>query len=727
MLDPKLFAVLTAYDKSNLAREAFGLSENVYCYCKTTEGIAHEAIIDSREPTPAPQSPPNANYESGDRILLRLDDPLKDPKTGWQFGTNPRVCDVLLGHRGTGGISSRQFYITITEQFRVELHDESRYGTVISHNGQAKDTVLKNDKRLLSFEPGAHQQWKEIIVYVPDDKGLAFKIEFPKHSEGGHEYWKNLRAFVEECRTALPTVSGLGLDSNPPTAPISRQPRTPQRLPVYYDGGEIGRGEFGLVRKLIDLRGEKIYAVKEFNPKAPTRPSGKKRKLDEIGWLEGVRNEVDNMKNHPHPNIMRVIDFKEKPEPSLWMPYYPHGNLEDRTDVKPWQYVSAFRQMLLGLRHLHGRGVVHRDLKPANLLIAEIDPFTIVISDFGFSRFVISDNLLKTFCGSKAYTAPEVVPVGNKLCSQGYRSSVDIWSVGMIMMDFLFGRANHADIDHLPLKNWILEWSDKAVKQVYELDENNDQVIDIVKHMVTKKPKDRFSAARCLQRGCDNGLFKRRSDGEIINADDRLGDNTVEVDTEAETEIAAMDTDVSDEMSSVDRISDDGVATPAQPRQRTGSGTSNVEASILAGELWGSDKSGRQESADSLSGQLTPTRGSNSGPATRRLKMSHTSSWSLTIGPGHSDTDGEFDLDGGGYDRDGQPATGVYIRKDHFTASLDSQFDVGNKSSSANESQVEDEAGGVRQESLALPESEPEISQPLVTDSFVAYILQTQA
>lgn len=114
-------------------------------------------------------------------------------------------------------------------------------------------------------------------MHVPDDEGLVFKIEFLSHREGGCEYWKNLRAFVEECKTALPAVSGLDMNNNPPTAPISRPPRSPRRLAVYYDSGEIGRGKFGLVRKLIDLREGEIYAVKEFNPKVPTRLSGKKR------------------------------------------------------------------------------------------------------------------------------------------------------------------------------------------------------------------------------------------------------------------------------------------------------------------------------------------------------------------------------------------------------------------------------------------------------------------
>ena len=408
------------------------------------------------------------------------------------------------------------------------------------------------------------------------------------------------------------------------------------------------------------------------------------------------------------------------------MPYCRYGNLEDLEGVEHWQHVSAFRQILLGIRHLHANGVVHRDLKPANLLVPEILPFTVVISDFGFSRNVSRDDRLTTFCGTQIYAAPEIVPVGNRR-RQGYRSSVDVWSAGIIIMEAMFDRPNHAHIDHLPKQKWIKAWSEIVVKHVYELDENDDQVIDIVKHMLTEKPENRFSADQCLQRGCEKGLFRRRRDGEIVDADNSSAHNATEVDTEAETEIASPDADISDEMSSVDSISDDSAATPTQPRQRTGSGTSNAAASILAGKLWSSDKSGWQESADSPSGQSTPAGGSNSGPPTHRLKTSRASSWSVTIGPGHSDTDGGFDLDDGGCDWDEEPGTGVYIRKDHFTTSLELQFAVENESPTANESQSKDEAGGVRQESLALPESEPEIPQPSVTDSFVACILQTQA
>ncbi len=256
--------------------------------------------------------------DGGDCILLRLDDTLKDPQTGWQFGTNPSTSDVLLGHRGTKGISGRHFHITITEELRIELHDDgSRFGTVVSYDGQGKDLILKAGKRLLSFEPEVQEQWKEIIVYVPDEDLLAFRIEFPNHRDGAKEYRKNLQAFLEECRTSILPLGGLGLESNPTTAPMSRQPRTPSKSPVFYYRGEIVRGSFGNVHKLIDMRTGQFYAAKTFRQFVPKRPMNNKRKLDEKTnqeirkinqekekiWWNTIRNEVDVMARNPHVSL----------------------------------------------------------------------------------------------------------------------------------------------------------------------------------------------------------------------------------------------------------------------------------------------------------------------------------------------------------------------------------------------------------------------------------------
>ena len=140
-------------------------------------------------------------------------------------------------------------------------------------------------------------------------------------------------------------------------------------------------------------------------------------------------------------------------------------------------------------------------------------------------------------------------------------------------------------------------------------------------------------------------------------------------------------------------------------KNMTESGTSNASGAptILIQGLGGDKESGRQDSTNSPSGQSIPTRGSSSATPTRRRRISsHTSSWSLTIGLGNSNSDGGFDLDG---ESSEEVATGLFIRKDRFTASLESQF-----ASEAGES-------GFRQELLIEPE-------PIALTSFEERVLQ---
>lgn len=146
---------------------------------------------------------------------------------------------------------------------------------------------------------------------------------------------------------------------------------------------------------------------------------------------------------------MQVIRFDEKPRPRLIMPYYLLGNLHNFQVNSQEQYVIAFRQILLGLCHLHG--LAHRDLKPANLLVAA--PFNIIIADFGFAKDA-TDSLLTTFCGTYVYAAPEIYSVNRN----GYGLSVDLWSTGVIMLEFTFGRPAPPALPktkrHIALRQW---------------------------------------------------------------------------------------------------------------------------------------------------------------------------------------------------------------------------------------------------------------------------------
>ena len=346
---------------------------------------------------------------------------------------------------------------------------------------------------------------------------------------------------------------------------------------------------------------------------------------------------------------MQVIDFQDSPEPLLLMPYYHVGNLGDLQNVSGEQYVSAFRQILLGLSHLHGRGVAHRDLKPENLLV-ELDPFTVIIADFGLSK-VATDSLLTTFCGTLKYAAPEIFPG----ISDGYGPSVDIWSTGVIVLEWMYGLPTTAQMQRnsgtAALQRWSRTWSQRLLQKLRDSATADDKVADILLGMIKIDPKERISTDECLVRGCGNGLFRVTRDGHILGAED------TEVNTPGDTTSQADS-------------ADDGTKTPTlRSPQRTGLDLNN--ASIVFGDLWGGVNGDRGELGNSPS----TVQGSVPGPSTpRRLRMptSKKTDWSLTIGPSNSDSDGGFDSDPASR-QDRGLVTGLFIRRDHFTGSLETR------------------------------------------------------
>jgi len=90
-------------------------------------------------------------------------------------------------------------------------------------------------------------------------------------------------------------------------------------------------------------------------------------------------------------------------------------------------------EIILALEALHKRDIVFRDLKPDNVVLDE-DGHAL-LTDFGLSKEGMIDNILtKSFCGSVAYMAPEV------LKKAGHGKSVDWYLLGVLLYELVVGQ-----------------------------------------------------------------------------------------------------------------------------------------------------------------------------------------------------------------------------------------------------------------------------------------------
>ncbi|KAL2080061.1 hypothetical protein ACEWY4_023854 [Coilia grayii] len=95
---------------------------------------------------------------------------------------------------------------------------------------------------------------------------------------------------------------------------------------------------------------------------------------------------------------------------------------------------KIFRQIVSAVKHCHSSHIVHRDLKCENILLDEGG--FVKLTDFGFAKsYKDKSALMSTFCGSVAYTAPEI------LLSHKYNGEMaDLWSLGVILYAMVTGK-----------------------------------------------------------------------------------------------------------------------------------------------------------------------------------------------------------------------------------------------------------------------------------------------
>ncbi|XP_076364237.1 serine/threonine-protein kinase Chk2-like isoform X2 [Tachypleus tridentatus] len=258
----------------------------------------------------------------------------------------------------------------------------------------------------------------------------------------------------------------------------------------------IGRGACGEVRLAFTKGTCRAVAVKIVSKKKFSVKNG--RKQNQIP--NNVMNEVQVMKDLKHPCIIKVEEVIDTPDTLyIVLEYMKGGELFDRVVTEgKLEEASAkvlFYQMVVAVKYLHEQGITHRDLKPENVLLSSEERETVVkVTDFGLSKFVDANTMLKTFCGTPTYLAPEILlTVG----SGKYTKAIDCWSLGVILFICLAGYPPFSDeYKDMPLPQQIVKGRYSFPREHWK--GVSETAIDLIKKFLKVDPEKRITLEQAL-------------------------------------------------------------------------------------------------------------------------------------------------------------------------------------------------------------------------------------
>lgn len=401
------------------------------------------------------------------RAFLRTLDMMKD--TGYTVGRSP-TCDI---HLTANEIGTKYLNVISKVHFRI-------YRECISNSN-------------------------EIVVYLED---LSHNGTYVDHCLVGHGkhvvIGNNSEIALAKCHFLLYVFVSTNTNETACALPLQLKSR-------YTVGRKLGAGAYGEVRLLFVKDGSKQFAVKIIQKNYFSVGNG-----NIFNNPVNVQNEVEILRKLKHPNIIHLEDIHDTPDVMyIILELMKGGELFDR--IKNNGRLSEpcakriFYQVVLAVHYLHKQGITHRDLKLENILLKDNSDYPLVkVSDFGLSKFVDTQTMMKTFCGTPMYVAPEIL----KTCGRSsYTNQVDVWSLGVILYICLSGRVPFSN-------NRSLE--EQIIRGLYEFRPAHFQnvsqdAIRLNKSMMTVDPRKRLTVPYILLHPWLRDMNMRREVDRLIS------------------------------------------------------------------------------------------------------------------------------------------------------------------------------------------------------------------
>ncbi|KAH8247300.1 hypothetical protein KR038_002012 [Drosophila bunnanda] len=195
-------------------------------------------------------------------------------------------------------------------------------------------------------------------------------------------------------------------------------------LDNYDIKATLGAGSFGKVQLVREKRTGAYYASKELN----------KEQIVKSKQMTHVMSEKSVLRSMMFPNVVYLVaSYKDFDNLYLVLPLIGGGELFNyhqkirKFSEKQARFYAA--QVFLALEYMHNCQLLYRDLKPENIMLDKHG--YIKVTDFGFAKKV--ETRTSTLCGTPEYLPPEIIQ------SKPYGSSVDWWSFGVLVYEFVAG------------------------------------------------------------------------------------------------------------------------------------------------------------------------------------------------------------------------------------------------------------------------------------------------
>ncbi|KAL0128210.1 hypothetical protein PUN28_003455 [Cardiocondyla obscurior] len=272
-----------------------------------------------------------------------------------------------------------------------------------------------------------------------------------------------------------------------------------QQLNQYKVLNEIGKGSFGVVKKVFNEEDGTYYAMKIVSKRKLMKKTGIFGRIPPrragADPLAKVYKEIAILKKLDHPNVVKLVEVLDHPDKdNLYLVFelVHRGEILLIPTDKPLNETTArryFRDVVMGVEYLHYQKIVHRDIKPSNLLVDRDG--RIKIADLGVSTELReTGELLTGQAGTPAFAAPETT-VAN---AQYLGPPCDIWSMGVTLYALVIGDLPWRTCDNTTIQEVV-----RSKPLVFPDNRLSSELRYLIEGMLDKSPETRFTLPKVKQ------------------------------------------------------------------------------------------------------------------------------------------------------------------------------------------------------------------------------------